>query len=76
MNKSVKTKENGLDLAVIADDAKKMSGFGTLNLARDTAIPYIRASSRTVQPGTEQRRRPLSAPASNQEEEQPPGNEP
>ncbi len=41
MNKSVKTKENGLDLAVIADDAKKMSGFGTLNLARDTAIPYI-----------------------------------
>ena len=41
MNKSVKTKENGLDLAVIAEDAKKMSGFGSLNLARDTAIPYI-----------------------------------
>jgi hypothetical protein len=41
MNKSVKNKENTLDLAVIAEDAKAMSGFGTLNLARDTAIPYI-----------------------------------
>jgi len=41
MNKSVKNKENGLDLAIIAEDAKKMSGFGSLNLARDTAIPYI-----------------------------------
>jgi hypothetical protein len=41
MNKSVKNKENGLDLAVIADDAKTMSGFGSLNIARDTAIPYI-----------------------------------
>ena len=41
MSKIEKNKTNGLDLAVIADDAKKMSGFGTLNLARDTAIPYI-----------------------------------
>lgn len=42
MNKeNTKNKTNGLDLAVIADDAKTMSGFGSLNLARDTAIPYI-----------------------------------
>jgi len=42
MNK-VKTKTNGmgLDLAVLAEDSKSMSGFGTLNLSRDTAIPYI-----------------------------------
>jgi hypothetical protein len=30
-----------VDLAVIAEDAKSLSGFGSLNLARDTAIPYI-----------------------------------
>ena len=41
MNKSVKTKETTLDLAVLAEDSKSMSGFGTLNLSRDTAIPYI-----------------------------------
>ena len=41
MNKSVKAKENTLDLAVLAEDSKSMSGFGTLNLSRDTAIPYI-----------------------------------
>ena len=41
MNKSVKNKETTLDLAVLAEDSKSMSGFGTLNLARDTAIPYI-----------------------------------
>jgi len=41
MSKNEKTKNNGLDLAVIAEDAKSMSGFGSLNLSRDTAIPYI-----------------------------------
>jgi|TARA_R110000744_G_scaffold34617_1_gene80501 hypothetical protein len=41
MNKSEKIKENTLDLAVLAEDSKSMSGFGTLNLSRDTAIPYI-----------------------------------
>ena len=41
MNKVVKIKETTLDLAVLAEDSKTMSGFGTLNLARDTAIPYI-----------------------------------
>ena len=41
MNKSEKTKEKSLDVAVVAADAKAMSGFGSLNLARDTAIPYI-----------------------------------
>ena len=41
MNKSVKTKENTLDLATLAEDSKTMSGFGSLNLSRDTAIPYI-----------------------------------
>ena len=41
MNKSVKVKETTLDLAVLAEDSKSMSGFGTLNLSRDTAIPYI-----------------------------------
>ena len=41
MSKIEKTKNNGLDLAVIAEDAKSMSGFGSLNLSRDTAIPYI-----------------------------------
>ena len=41
MNKSVKTKETILDVSVLAEDSKSMSGFGTLNLARDTAIPYI-----------------------------------
>ena len=40
MNK-VKTKETTLDVSVLAEDSKSMSGFGTLNLARDTAIPYI-----------------------------------
>ena len=38
--KNVKTKDT-LDLAVLAEDSKAMSGFGTINLARDTAIPYI-----------------------------------
>ena len=38
--KNVKTKES-LDLAVLAEDSKSMSGFGTINIARDTAIPYI-----------------------------------
>ena len=38
--KNVKTKDT-LDLAVLAEDSKSMSGFGTINLARDTAIPYI-----------------------------------
>ena len=38
--KNVKTKET-LDLAVLAEDSKSMSGFGTINIARDTAIPYI-----------------------------------
>ena len=41
MNKSEKAKETTLDLAVLAEDSKSMSGFGTLNLSRDTAIPYI-----------------------------------
>jgi hypothetical protein len=41
MNKAVKTKEPTLDLAVLAEDSKSMSGFGSLNLSRDTAIPYI-----------------------------------
>jgi len=42
MSKNGKTKKsNGVDLAVIAQDAKSLSGFGELNLARDTAIPYI-----------------------------------
>ena len=38
--KNVKTKET-LDLAVLAEDSKSMSGFGSINFARDTAIPYI-----------------------------------
>ena len=41
MSKIEKTKNNGLDLAVLAEDSKSMSGFGSLNLSRDTAIPYI-----------------------------------
>ena len=40
MNK-VKNNGTGLDLAVLAEDSKSMSGFGKLNLSRDTAIPYI-----------------------------------
>jgi len=35
-------KNNGVvDVAMIAEDSKTTSGFGSLNLARDTAIPYI-----------------------------------
>ena len=38
MNKKT---NNVVDVAVIAEDSKTASGFGALNLARDTAIPYI-----------------------------------
>jgi len=36
-----KKNNNVVDVAVIAEDSKTASGFGSLNLARDTAIPYI-----------------------------------
>jgi len=36
-----KKNNNVVDVAVIAEDSKTASGFGALNLARDTAIPYI-----------------------------------
>ena len=36
-----KKNNNAVDVAVIAEDSKTASGFGALNLARDTAIPYI-----------------------------------
>jgi len=38
MNKKT---NNAVDVATIAEDSKIASGFGSLNLARDTAIPYI-----------------------------------
>ena len=38
MNKKT---NNVVDVAVIAEDSKTTRGFGSLNLARDTAIPYI-----------------------------------
>ena len=38
MNKKT---NNVVDVAMIAEDSKTASGFGSLNLARDTAIPYI-----------------------------------
>ena len=54
MSKTEKPKKsNGVDLAVIAQDAKSLSGFGELNIARDTAIPYIsilQASSPQLNP--------------------------
>ena len=36
-----KKNNNTVDVAIIAEDSKTASGFGSLNLARDTAIPYI-----------------------------------
>jgi hypothetical protein len=38
MNKKT---NNSVDVATIAADSKIASGFGALDLSRDTAIPYI-----------------------------------